>query len=51
MYVGRLLRTALVLPLLCCAWCCIPARAGTIVLETSRRILFRNRGALNRLNA
>ena len=26
-------------------------QSGTIVLETSRRILFRNRAALNRLNA
>ena len=27
------------------------AQSGTIALETSRRILFRNRAALNRLNA
>jgi raffinose/stachyose/melibiose transport system substrate-binding protein len=36
MHVGRLLRTALVLPLLCCAFCCGVARAGTIVLESWR---------------
>jgi CRP/FNR family transcriptional regulator, nitrogen fixation regulation protein len=27
------------------------AQSGTIVLETSRRVLFRNRAALHRLNA
>jgi CRP-like cAMP-binding protein len=27
------------------------AQSGTIALETSRRVVFRNRAALNRLNA